>query len=188
MDNQSPLLQARGLAIGYGSGSRNTCRISGPLDLAIHAGKMICLLGPNGSGKSTLLRTLSGLQPSLSGTIEMGAAGARLSPARLAKQISLVLTEPVRDNNLTVYALVALGRYPHSNWLGILNDADKAMVGQALEATGMSRYAERKMSTLSDGESQKAMLARALAQDTPLMMLDEPTAHLDLPSRIQLMQ
>jgi len=188
MDKQPPLLQARGLSIGYGSGSRNVCRISGPLDLAIHAGKMICLLGPNGSGKSTLLRTLSGLQPALAGTIEMGAEGGGLSPARLAKQISLVLTEPVRDNSLTVYALVALGRYPHSNWLGILNDADKAMVHQALDATGMTNYAARKMSTLSDGESQKVMLARALAQDTPLMMLDEPTAHLDLPSRIQLMQ
>jgi len=206
MSTTAPLLQARNLKVGYGAGSKNPSCISGPLELEIHAGQVICLLGPNGSGKSTLLRTLSGLQPALAGQIEIGdnewtrrdpsnihdiqpeKRPHRMHPARLAKMISLVLTDPVRSNNLTAHSLVSLGRYPHSGWLGILNDDDKAIVKNALDATGTAAYADRKMHTLSDGESQKVMLARALAQDTPLMMLDEPTAHLDLPSRIQLMQ
>ena len=181
------ILSARGLHTGYGTGSK-ACPIAGPLDLDIHAGRLICLLGPNGSGKSTLLRTLSGLQAPLAGSIRIGRETGRPSPKKLARMISLVLTDPVRQNNLTVESLVALGRYPHSGWLGSLQDNDHQIIRQALHETGMSAYASRKMTTLSDGESQKAMLARALAQDTAVMMLDEPTAHLDLPSRIQLMQ
>ncbi|HMH21365.1 MAG TPA: ABC transporter ATP-binding protein [Puia sp.] len=161
----------------------------GPLDLALHAGQLVCLLGPNGSGKSTLLRTLAGLQPALKGSIEITGAGAgKLKPAQLARKISLVLTDPVRYSNLEVWSLVALGRYPYTGWMGKLSDADKAIVAWAIGATGIEALLNRKIATLSDGESQKVMLARALAQDTPLMMLDEPTAHLDLPSRIQLMQ
>jgi iron complex transport system ATP-binding protein len=130
------------------------------------------------------------LQPSLAGSIHiMGEAGpAQRSPAALAKKISLVLTDPVRYSNLTAYSLVALGRYPYSGWLGTLKEEDRRIIAWAMEATGIGSYAERKIGTLSDGESQKVMLARALAQDTPIMMLDEPTAHLDLPSRIQIMQ
>jgi iron complex transport system ATP-binding protein len=180
------LLETHELSIGYGRGAQG-CPIAGPLDLSIHAGKLICLLGPNGAGKSTLLRTLSGLQHPLSGSIRVGDS-TRLNPARLARLISLVLTDPVKNSNLTVHHLVSLGRYPYSGWLGKLDPIDLEVVARALAATGMESYADRKMSTLSDGESQKVMLARALAQDTPLMMLDEPTAHLDLPSRIQLMQ
>jgi len=184
MNKNLPLLQTRNLVVGYGPRA-----IAGPLDLEIHAGQLICLLGPNGSGKSTLLRTLAGLQNPLEGITEIGGTPAnKLPPARLAKKISLVLTDPVRNSNLTVYSLVALGRYPWSGWLGILNETDKAIVARAIDAAGISSFSDRKLSTLSDGESQKVMLARALAQDTPLMMLDEPTAHLDLPSRIQLMQ
>ncbi len=179
-----PLLRTRDLKIGYAS-----CAIAGPLNLEIEAGQLICLLGPNGSGKSTLLRTLAGLQPALKGSTEIsGASLASLTPARLARKISLVLTDPVRDSNLTVYSLVALGRYPYSGWMGVLDGKDKEFIAWAIEAAGISSFSNRKVSTLSDGESQKVMLARALAQDTPLMMLDEPTAHLDLPSRIQLMQ
>lgn len=183
-DRSLPLLRTRDLKVGYGS-----CAIAGPLNLEIDAGQLICLLGPNGSGKSTLLRTLAGLQPALGGAAEIsGDPVSSLSPARLARKISLVLTDPVRDSNLTVYSLVALGRYPYSGWMGILDAKDKESIARAIEAAGISSFSNRKLSTLSDGESQKVMLARALAQDTPLMMLDEPTAHLDLPSRIQLMQ
>jgi iron complex transport system ATP-binding protein len=187
-DNIS-LLRTIALAAGYGSRGKKICPVAGPLDLEIQAGQLICLLGPNGSGKSTLLRTLAGLQPALGGVIEIdGEKAARLKPAQLARKISLVLTDPIRHSNLNVWSLVALGRYPYSDWLGILNDADKAVVSWAIEAAGIAPLSDRKVATLSDGESQKVMLARALAQDTPLMMLDEPTAHLDLPSRIQLMQ
>jgi iron complex transport system ATP-binding protein len=174
---------------GSGSGSHAIVTIGGPLDLTIQAGQLICLLGPNGSGKSTLLRTLAGLQPPLEGQIEIeGVETGRLTPVQLAKRISLVLTDRVANHNLTVYSLVALGRYPYSGWLGLLSEADKKIIQWAIEVTGIGSFTNRKVYTLSDGETQKVMLARALAQDTPLLLLDEPTAHLDLPSRIQLMR
>jgi iron complex transport system ATP-binding protein len=189
MKEQPPLLEARSLTVGYGSRSGKSLPVAGPLDVDIHAGQLICLLGPNGSGKSTLLRTLVGLQPALGGSVLIAGMGhGHPNPAQLAKKISLVLTDSVRNTHLTVYSLIALGRYPYSNWLGLLGDTDKALIRSAIEATGVGGLMDRKMASLSDGECQKVMLARALAQDTPLMMLDEPTAHLDLPSRIQLMQ
>jgi iron complex transport system ATP-binding protein len=178
-----------GDAVPSGRSLAGTVPIAGPLSITIQPGQLICLLGPNGSGKSTLLRTLAGLQSALSGVVEIdGVPMAKLRPAALARKISLVLTDQVRSSNLSVYSLVALGRYPYSGWLGNLDDTDKAMIARAMGYAGIAGLSNRKMSTLSDGESQKVMLARALAQDTPLMMLDEPTAHLDLPSRIQLMQ
>ena len=189
MSSDQTLLHARGLQTGYLSGSRKTLTTEGPLDLEIHSGQLICLLGPNGAGKSTLLRTLAGLQPSLKGSVEIeGESTKRLTPVQLAKKVSLVLTDRIASSNLTVYSLVALGRYPYSSWLGILNEADKAAIQWAIEVAGIGSFTHRKVHTLSDGESQKVMLARALAQDTPILMLDEPTAHLDLPSRIQLMR
>ena len=189
MNKTLPLLQTMDLAAGYLSGGRKVLPIAGPLAVDIYAGQLICLLGPNGSGKSTLLRTLAGLQPPLKGSIILeGTDTHKLKPAQLAKKISLVLTDSVKNSNLTAYSLVALGRYPYSNWLGVLSEADKAIITQAIAAAQIETLLDRKVATLSDGESQKVMLARALAQDTPLMMLDEPTAHLDLPSRIQLMR
>src|SRR5258708_1884749 len=189
MNNNLPLLQTMDLAAGYVSGQKKILPIAGPLAVDIYAGQLICLLGPNGSGKSTLLSTFAGLQPPLGGRIKItGADAHKLKPAQLAKKISLVLTDSVKNSNLTAYSLVALGRYPYSNWLGILSEADKDIITRAIEAAQIGSLLNRKVATLSDGESQKVMLARALAQDTPLMMLDEPTAHLDLPSRIQLMR
>jgi len=181
------LLRTRDLRTGYRSGAKRIVVAGSLPELNIQAGQLICLLGPNGSGKSTLLRTLAGLQPALGGTIHIDGAG-RGTPAELAKRISLVLTDRVRGNNLTVYSLIALGRYPYSGWLGGLDEADKAAVEWAIVSTGVEALRNRKVHTLSDGESQKVMLARALAQDTPILMLDEPTAHLDLPSRIRLMR
>jgi len=134
-----------------------------------------------------LLRTLGGLQPPLNGEIHIEGIDRR-TPAALARKISMVLTDRVTGNNLTVASLVALGRYPWSGWLGGLNVADRTRIEWAIGATGIGPLRDRKIHTLSDGQSQKVMLARALAQDTPILMLDEPTAHLDLPSRIQLMQ
>jgi iron complex transport system ATP-binding protein len=189
MSSDLTLLHTRDLQTGYLSGSRRTVITQGPLDLEILAGQLICLLGPNGAGKSTLLRTLAGLQPALQGSIEIeGEATKRLTPVQLAKKVSLVLTDRVASSNLTVYSLVALGRYPYSSWLGLLSEADKSVIEWAVSMTGIESLIDRKMHTLSDGENQKVMLARALAQDTPILMLDEPTAHLDLPSRIQLMR
>ena len=183
----SILLHTQALQTGYLQGGKKM-PVSGELpSLDVCAGRMICLLGPNGSGKSTLLRTLAGLQPPLHGTVEIdGRSG--LSSAELARKISLVLTDRVAGNNLDVYALVALGRYPWSDWLGGLKESDRTAIARAIDAAGIGDLLDRKVHTLSDGESQKVMLARALAQDTPILMLDEPTAHLDLPSRIRLMR
>jgi iron complex transport system ATP-binding protein len=185
MDNDQSLLHTEQLVIGY----RGNKMVSGPLTLDLYPGELICLLGPNGCGKSTLLRTVSGLQPSLSGLIELeGHDLLKLKPAQVAKKLSLVLTDNVRSGNLDVYSLVALGRYPHSGWLGILDQNDQIIIEKAMESTHTSAFRNRKIDSLSDGECQKVMLARAIAQDTPVIMLDEPTAHLDLPSRIQLMR
>ena len=187
MNARSELLHTRELQTGYQQGGRKI-PVSGPLpELTIGAGQLICLLGPNGSGKSTLLRTLACLQPALNGRVEIeGHTG--LSSAGLAKKISLVLTDRVVGSQLDVYSLVSLGRYPWTDWLGGLGEDDKTAIRRAIESTDIGDLLERKVYTLSDGETQKVMLARALAQDTPLLMLDEPTAHLDLPSRIRLMR
>jgi iron complex transport system ATP-binding protein len=183
----TPLLTARDLQTGYRSGRQKTVVADSLPELQLHAGQLVCLLGPNGSGKSTLLRTLAGLQPALGGELRIEGIG-RWSPAALARKISLVLTDKVRGNQLTVGSVVALGRYPWSDWLGKLSAADKTKVEWAIHATGIDNLRDRKIRTLSDGQSQKVMLARALAQDTPILMLDEPTAHLDLPSRIRLIR
>jgi len=189
MEGRKSLLRTSELVIGYNAGKKQRKSVAGPLNLELYAGQLICLLGPNGCGKSTLLRTVSGLQEPLSGLIEIeGQNLAALKPPQVAKKLSLVLTDNVRAGNLDVYSLVSLGRYPHSGWLGILNETDKRVIEKALEATYTSSFRERKMDSLSDGECQKVMLARAIAQDTPVIVLDEPTAHLDLPSRIQLMR
>lgn len=186
--NQS-LLHTSELVIGYPKTKHHHRVIAGPLNLDLYAGQLICLLGPNGCGKSTLLRTISGLQPPLEGKIELsGEALTKLKPAQLAKLISLVLTDNVRAGNLDVYSLIALGRYPHSGWLGLLSKEDKRVIDEAIRVTYTADFLDRKVGSLSDGECQKVMLARAIAQDTPLVILDEPTAHLDLPSRIQLMR
>ena len=189
MPDPSLLLQTRDLQTGYRSGSKKTITTKGPLNLEVRPGQLICLLGPNGAGKSTLLRTLAGLHAPLEGRVESNGADVRqLTPTQRARTVSLVLTERVGAHQLTVYSLVALGRYPYSGWMGGLGETDRTVIEWAIEAAGIQALRDRKLFTLSDGESQKVMLARALAQDTPVLMLDEPTAHLDLPSRIRLMR
>ncbi len=196
----SLLLQTNDLAIGYPL-ARNAARIIGKscraasgivaanLSLGLSEGELVCLLGPNGSGKSTLMRTLAGIQKPLNGEVFLGNSSLRqLSPKQTAKMLSLVLTDNVGTGNLSVYALVALGRYPYTGWMGNLSSRDEAVVRKAIETTGIRAFVHRHISDLSDGERQKVMIARALAQDTPVIMLDEPTAHLDLPNRIEVMR
>ena len=143
---------------------------------------MVCMLGPNGGGKSTLLRTLAGLQPALSGTIHYS------STEPLEKQLALVLTERVTLDMTTVHDVVSMGRYPYTSFLGGLTDSDEQIILQSLADVGMTDYLHRSFSALSDGESQRVLIAKALAQQTPLILLDEPTAHLDLPNRIRTLQ
>jgi len=187
MNEMKPLLLTRGLAIGYKTGNRGSI-VSQNLNLNLLPGQLVCLLGPNGAGKSTLMRTLGGLQSALSGEVIIeGKLLSELSPGDLARKLSLVLTEKIEAGNLTVNEVVTLGRTPYTGWLGRLSAPDKEKVDQALKATDTLGYKNRRMHQLSDGERQKVMLARALAQDTNLILLDEPTAHLDLPSRVEMM-
>lgn len=182
------LLRIEGLTIGYKNGSRRV-RVAGPLNISMKAGELVCLLGPNGAGKSTLIRSIAGLQDPFEGTVKIGGKLlSNLKPLEIATRLSIVLTDPVRSSNLDVYSLISLGRNPYSGWLGRLGKKDKEVIQKAISATHLENFLDRKMGQLSDGESQKVMLARALAQDTPLIILDEPTAHLDLPSRIEMMR
>lgn len=176
------------LSIGYRKGKQEKL-IHSRLTLGIRSGELLCLMGPNGAGKSTLLRTLAGVQSPLSGQVLVNGKDIHsLPPQERARHISLVLTETVSAGNMSVLELVALGRYPHTSWGGSLSESDKRTIRQALEDVGIRELAHRKLYELSDGQRQKALIARALAQDGELIILDEPTAHLDLINRLQIMR
>ncbi|WP_031528211.1 ABC transporter ATP-binding protein [Dyadobacter crusticola] len=188
MKDPQPILQTEALSIGYRSKNADLV-VASNLNVSLRAGKLVCLLGANGSGKSTLMRTLAGLQPALAGKILLSQHElARLKPQELATQLSLVLTERLETGNLTAREVITLGRTPYTGWLGQLSEADRQQIDLAITYTGTEPLLSRQISQLSDGERQKVMLARALAQDTGVILLDEPTAHLDLPNRIGLMK
>lgn len=186
------VLTTQDLGIGYEQRKRASATplfIASGLNLTLRAGELVCLLGPNGVGKSTLMRTLAGMQPPLAGQVLLGDMDISvLRPRDLAQHLSVVLTERVDVGNLSVYALVALGRHPHTDWLGRLTPDDEAVVRWAIEAVGAASLAHRPIHELSDGERQRVMLARALAQEPAVLLLDEPTAFLDLPRRVELMR
>lgn len=183
------LLEVQDLTIGYCAKRKAPHVVAKGLNLELREGILTCLLGPNGAGKSTLLRTIAGLQPALNGTITLDKRPlSSFRPAELARRFSLVLTERVPVGTLAVWSLVAMGRYPHTDWLGHLSSHDEEVVHGAIQALGIEPLAYRPMCDLSDGERQKVMIARALAQEPAVMILDEATAHLDLPRRIELMQ
>ena len=153
----------------------------------IPAGELVALVGRNGTGKSTLLRAIAGFGERLGGEIRLdGHSLETLSPQQLATTVSFVTTERVRIPNLRCEDVVALGRAPYTNWIGRVQEQDKAIVERSLELVGMAAFAGKTMDRMSDGECQRIMIARALAQDTPVILLDEPTAFLDLPNRYEL--
>ena len=179
-NNSNSILKTNNLSIGYSSKKRQTV-ISKHINLELKQGELIGLVGANGIGKSTLLRTLSTIQQPLEGSIEIdGKSVSDFTNLELAKKLSLVLTEQLMSKNLSVFELVALGRQPYTNWVGKLNEADTKIVNQAISKTNLSDSKHRKCFELSDGQFQKVMIARALAQDTDLIILDEPTTHLDM--------
>ncbi len=159
------------------------------IDATLHRGELTALLGANGTGKSTLLRTICGVQPALGGTIMVnGEPLGSMSPRKLARTISIVNTDHTGAGGLTVEELTALGRHPFTGFFGRLTHADRRIVREALEAVGMADRRTQFVATLSDGMRQKVMLARALAQTTPIIVLDEPTAFLDAASRVETMR
>lgn len=176
------------LTIGYRSKGVTTTVAAG-INAAVEAGRLTCLIGENGIGKSTLLRTLAGFQPRLGGHIYIkGRDMEQYTPKSLAREVSVVLTTKPDVMNMTVSEIVSLGRTPYTGFWGTLHDDDKTAVKESIEAVGISHLASRMITTLSDGERQKMMIAKALAQNTPIIVLDEPTAYLDYPSKVEMMQ
>lgn len=154
---------------------------------SFEVGRLTALIGRNGSGKSTLLRALAGLNTEYEGQIMLGEEEIRqLDAHTLSTRLALVTTERVRIANLRCRDVVALGRAPYTNWIGRMQEEDRQLVEHALEVVGMSAFSDRTMDRMSDGECQRVMIARALAQQTPIILLDEPTSFLDLPNRYEL--
>ncbi|MBR5105251.1 MAG: ABC transporter ATP-binding protein [Alistipes sp.] len=170
------MIRLDNISLSYGS--RTILR-----DVSLHLGKgeLCALVGRNGAGKSTLLRALT----SNNNTLVDGTPLGKLSPERMAQMVAIVTTERSRIENLLVEDLVAMGRAPYTNWMGHLQDVDRQIVREAIEMVGLADFAKRETSSLSDGELQRAMIARAIAQQTPIILLDEPTAFLDIPTRFE---
>ena len=170
------MIRLSNISLAYGS--RTILR---DISLNLHSGELCALVGRNGAGKSTLLRALT----SHPDTIINGTPLAKTSSEKLAQSVAIVTTERIRIENLLVEDLVAMGRAPYTNWVGHLQDVDREIVSEAIKAVGMEEFLGRDTSSLSDGELQRVMIARAIAQQTPIILLDEPTAFLDIPTRYE---
>jgi iron complex transport system ATP-binding protein len=182
----TPVLSAHALGIGYGG--RSARPLIENLNAVVEGGTLVAVFGPNGAGKSSLLRTMAGMQAALSGHVAVeGVRIDRMRPLDRARCLAVVLTERQTVPALTVRRLVEWGRYPHLGWSGRLSVRDHVAVDRALEASGVAVLADRPCETLSDGEYQRAQIARALAQQPRVLILDEPTAFLDAPGRLALM-
>lgn len=186
--NRSATIQLRQLSIGYKGKSHHKV-VAENICCDLFSGELTCLLGTNGVGKSTLLRTLAGFQPKLNGRILLeGKELEKYTARELSAVISVVLTEKCDIRNMTVRELVGMGRSPYTGFWGKLSREDQEIVEKAIESVNIGQLASRMLHTLSDGERQKAMIAKALAQETPVIYLDEPTAFLDFPSKVEIMQ
>jgi iron complex transport system ATP-binding protein len=179
------VLTTKNLSIGYSSKKGNK-EIAKNINIELQKGELVCLVGRNGIGKSTLLRTLSKMQPRLEGEILLENKNIDgYSRIDLAKIISLVLTERIPSSNLTVHELIALGRQPYTNWIGKLLQEDLDHINEAINQSHLTELINDRCDKLSDGQLQRAMICRALAQNTHLIILDEPTAHLDVQHKIE---
>lgn len=182
------ILQTYDMAVGFGQGGKRTTLLKG-LNLRLEKGSLVALLGRNGAGKSTLIRAITCDNDPIEGTVEIeGTPSSEITKHKLSRLVALVATERIMGGAFTISELVALGRQPHTGFLGRLSKHDKEVVNRCLDAVGISHKAQQHVASLSDGERQKAMIAKALAQETPIIVLDEPTAFLDVASRIETMQ
>lgn len=164
-------------------------RVVEDISLSLPCGRLVCLLGPNGAGKSTLLRTLCGFQPPIAGTVTISGSDINtMSAAEVAHLVSVVLTDRPLTPSLTAAEMVGMGRAPYTGFWGRLSNDDRRLVSEAIQTVGIAPLATRRMGRLSDGERQKVMIAKALAQHTPVIVLDEPTAFLDYPSKVAVMK
>lgn len=176
----SPILKIESLQSGYRT-PKGTIEVSGMIDMEIASGELVAVVGPNGVGKSTLLRTIAGVQPPLKGKILLKNKPLHTYRQKdLAENLSIVLTERIPSGNLTAAELIALGRQPYTNWIGSLSTEDIAIIDSILEKLDLTELRNRPCYEMSDGQLQRVMIGRALAQDTPLIVLDEPTSHLDI--------
>jgi iron complex transport system ATP-binding protein len=186
MNSNKNIVETRNLCIGFPGRKNRRKVICGNINLQAREGELVALLGANGTGKSTLLRGIVKLQAPLSGEIFLhGRESGSFSRTQLAREVGFVSTEIIQVNNLSVYDLVSLGRYPHTGWTGRLNDIDLEKIEEAIEMVGIGIHRHVNINRLSDGERQRAMIARSLAQDTGIIILDEPTAFLDLPNKYE---
>ena len=177
------MIELKNISLGYD----NKRMLLKDVSATFCCGTMTALIGRNGSGKSTLLRAMIGFQPLMSGNIVINGTDIKDTTAlQLAKQVAFVTTDRVRISNLSCRDVVALGRAPYTNWIGRMQREDEQIVMQSLKQVGMESYAFRTMDKMSDGECQRVMIARALAQETPIILLDEPTSFLDMPNRYEL--
>ncbi|MBR7018414.1 MAG: ABC transporter ATP-binding protein [Prevotella sp.] len=181
------MITLRSLSIGYQE-KNNQKVVAENITSTIRPGELTCLIGPNGVGKSTLLRTLSAFLPPLSGEIFVNDQNlASLTDRQIARQIGVVLTTKPDIQNMTVSELIALGRSPYTGFWGKLSKDDDKIVEESIQLVGIEDLRDRLVQTLSDGERQKMMIAKALAQQTPVIYLDEPTAFLDYPSKVDIL-
>ena len=188
MNQQNFTIKTNNLSIGYKSKSE-TITIAQNINLGLEKGKLIALIGENGIGKSTLLKTLTGIIPPLKGEVSLLHKSLQsYKPLDLAQELSIVLTEKLPPSNLTVYEIIALGRQPYTNWLGTLSEEDTIKIEEAISLTAIQHLVHKKHDEISDGQLQIALIARALAQDTSIIILDEPTTHLDLVHKATLLK
>lgn len=181
-------LRIERLAVGYGKGKRRHIVAKG-LSASLPVGQLTLLAGRNGIGKSTLLRTIAALLPPAEGTVSMGSTLLHeLPPSALARRVSVVLTERIEVEGLTARELVETGRLPYTGFAAALSQRDRHVVEEAMEMTDTLRLARRRTDRLSDGERQRVMVAKALAQETPVILLDEPTAFLDYPGKAEIIR
>lgn len=184
MNDRRSSLEALSLSVGYKEGKQP---VADNLSLKLEPGELVSLLGPNGAGKSTLIRTLAGIDDPLGGKIWLnGRLLSELTPKQRARQVSIVLTDSLPGPMILVYSLVALGRHPYTGLMGGLDKDDKSRIEWAIEAMGIQDLATCRFGEISDGERQKALIARALAQESDVLLLDEPTAYVDLPRRVEI--